>query len=322
MLDATADQALDLVGNTSYAINLPLFSNVKTINLADSSEQIKNNFEALKVVEKIQSVVLPTDDEALTITATTMINGGDLLGKIQSYELKITDANMAQLTTIADSEHVSSVEIKDTSAHISAQYDKLIALGPNLADLNFISTDGVSNALDINFEQWTASKEILYSLPSIPYEFQLSEVMASQATVAAADDNVITLEIADTTENINLEWDILQTLYGSAELPGKLTNLTFTDYGPLKLSAQQILGSALLDEVSADNPITIKHSAANISTNWNSLVALFGDGLGKYKAVEMTDPTNKVLLTTTQQSDGAYLIRELPLEQESVQIVS
>jgi hypothetical protein len=322
VLDATADQTLDLVANTSSSANLPLYSNVKTINLTDSSEQITNNFEALKIIDKIQSVVLPIADEALKISATTMINGSALLGKIQSYELNIIDTSMLQLSTVAESEHVSSVEIKDTSANVSADFDKLIALGPNLADLNFISIDGVSNALDITYEQWTASKDTLDSLPSIPYDFNLSEVMASQATLAASDENVLNIQITDTAENINLDWDSLQTLYGSVDLPGKLTDLTFTDYGPLKLTAQQALNSTLLGEVTVSNPVTVKDSAANISANWNSLVTLFGIGDGKFRSVEMTDPTNKVLLTTAQQSAGSYLIRELPLEQESVQIVS
>ena len=322
VLDATADQTLDLVANTSSSANLPLYSNVKTINLTDSSDQITNNFEALKIIDKIQSVVLPTADEALKISATTMINGSNLLGKIQSYELNVIDTSMLQLSTVAESEHVSSVEIKDTSANVSADFDKLIALGPNLADLNFISVDGVSNALDITYEQWTASKETLRTLPSIPYDFNLSEVMASQATLAASDENVLSIQITDTAENINLDWDSLQTLYGSVDLPGKLTDLTFTDFGPLKLTAQQALNSSLLDEVTVSNPVTVKDSAANISANWNSLVTLFGIGEGKFRSVEMTDPTNKVLLTTAQQSAGSYLIRELPLEQESVQIVS
>ena len=322
VLDATADQTLDLVANTSSSANLPLYSNVKTINLTDSSDQITNNFEALKIIDKIQSVVLPTADEALKISATTMINGSNLLGKIQSYELNVIDTSMLQLSTVAESEHVSSVEIKDTSANVSADFDKLIALGPNLADLNFISVDGVSNALDITYEQWTASKDTLDSLPSIPYDFNLSEVMASQATLAASDENVLSIQITDTAENINLDWDSLQTLYGSVDLPGKLTDLTFTDYGPLKLTAQQALNSSLLDEVTVSNPVTVKDSAANISANWNNLVTLFGIGDGKFRSVEMTDPTNKVLLTTAQQSAGSYLIRELPLEQESVQIVS
>jgi hypothetical protein len=322
VLDATADQTLDLVANTSSSANLPLYSNVKTINLTDSSDQITNNFEALKIIDKIQSVVLPTADEALKISATTMINGSNLLGKIQSYELNVIDTSMLQLSTVAESEHVSSVEIKDTSANVSADFDKLIALGPNLADLNFISIDGVSNALDITYEQWTASKETLRTLPSIPYDFNLSEVMASQATLAASDENVLSIQITDTAENINLDWDSLQTLYGSVDLPGKLTDLTFTDYGPLKLTAQQVLNSSLLDEVTVSNPVTVKDSAANISANWNNLVTFFGIGEGKFRSVEMTDPTNKVLLTTAQQSAGSYLIRELPLEQESVQIVS
>jgi hypothetical protein len=299
-----------------------LYANVKTINLTDSSDQITNNFEALKIIDKIQSVVLPTADEALKISATTMINGSALLGKIQSYELNIIDTSMLQLSTVAESEHVKSIEIKDTSARVSADFDKLIALGPNLADLNFISIDGVSNALDISYEQWTASKETLKLLPSIPYDFNLSEVMASQATFAALDENVLNIQITDTAENINLDWDSLQTLYGSVDLPGKLTDLTFTDYGPLKLTAQQALNSSLLSEVTVSNPVTVKDSAANISANWNSLVTLFGIGDGKFRSVEMTDPTNKVLLTTAQQSAGSYLIRELPLEQESVQIVS
>jgi hypothetical protein len=146
--------------------------------------------------------------------------------------------------------------------------------------------------------------------------------MASQATLAASDENVLNIQITDTAENINLDWDNLQTLYGSVDLPGKLTDLTFTDYGPLKLTAQQVLNSSLLNEVTVSNPVTVKDSAANISANWNNLVTLFGIGDGKFRSVEMTDPTNKVLLTTAQQSAGSYLIRELPLEQESVQIVS
>lgn len=322
VLDATADQTLDLVANTSSSANLPLYANVKTINLTDSSDQITNNFEALKIIDKIQSVVLPTADEALKISATTMINGSALLGKIQSYELNIIDTSMLQLSTVAESEHVKSVEIKDTSARVSADFDKLIALGPNLADLNFISIDGVSNALDITYEQWTASKETLKLLPSVPYDFNLSEVMASQATSAAINENVLSIQVTDTAENINLDWDNLQTLYGSAELPGKLTNLTFTDFGPLNLTAQQLLSSNLLNEVTVSNPVTVKDSAANISANWNSLVTQFGTGTGKFRAVEMTDPTSKVLLTTAQQNAGSYLIRELPLEQESVQVIA
>ena len=379
--EATVSQAFTLQSETAGGSLYTYSSNVKTVSINDSASNVQTNFDTLKNLTKLQAIGLNNASDAdklLTLSATNILQNDsvNLLKKItlSPYALDVTSTSMSQLEQLhpLNNSVIQSVEppidaavmpnlrnyyLNDSADSISENYDRLIALGPNLKGMSF-TTD--TTDLSINYSQWQASKAILADAgfkgrdantnkPS--FAFNLSDVSAQDAVGATIDDNtdplnpttitipslftnstIKSLAINDSASEISANWDALQTQY--INVPTKLLDLNFTDANDLTLSAAQVVKTSgaspvyadLLDKVTPTNKVTVKDTAANIESKWNDLATLYGSGSGVLgnliSGIELTD-TNLVNLTAAQQTDdGGALVQMLQFKGYSVQTIS
>jgi hypothetical protein len=330
--DATSlaiDNSKSLAGNTNT--DKPYYDNIKSINIVtDDKTTVSNNWDSLKSIAKLNSIALPAADEALSLSATTVLNSSELLGKILSYQLNVSNSTMLQLAELDNLNHVSTVSIQDSNDQISNydNFNKIINLKPNLTDILITGTD---KDLNITYNQWVATSTKLNALPSnttSPFSFNLRSVFANDVTTTVLDNTSIeTIQVRDSASSISLNWDALNTAYGTVATPGKLTALSFykieeenpnvqvPDFGSLSLSSEQLVDpvkSRLLSLVTVENPIELKDTPESIQTNWDALVTAFDAGTFQSAALSYASVPDKITLTAAKADAGAALMNKFP----------
>jgi hypothetical protein len=330
--DATSlstDNLKSLSGNTNT--DKPFYDNIKSINIVtDDKTTVTNNWDSLKSIAKLNSIALPAADETLSLSATTVLNSSELLGKILSYQLNVSNSTMVQLAELDNLNHVSNVSIQDTNDQISNydNFNNIINLKPNLTDVLITGTD---KDLNITYNQWVATSTKLSSLPSNtdnPFSFNLRSVFADDVTTTVLDNSSIeSIQVRDSASSISLNWDALNTAYGTVAIPGKLTALSFykieeenpnvqvPDFGSLSLSSEQLVDpvkSRLLSLVTVENPIELKDTPESIQTNWDALVAAFDAGTFQSVALSYASVPDKITLTAAKADAGAALMNKFP----------
>jgi len=330
--DATSlatDNSKSLSGNTNT--DKPYYDNIKSINIVtDDKTTVTSNWDSLKSISKLNSIALPAADETLSLSATTVLNSSELLGKILSYQLNVSNSTMVQLGELDNLNHVSNVSIQDTNDQVSNydNFNKIINLKPNLTDILITGTD---KDLNITYNQWVATSTKLNALPSnatSPFSFNLRSVFANDVTTTLLDNTSIeTVQVRDSAASISLNWDALNTAYGTVATPGKLTALSFykieednpnvqvPDFGSLSLSSEQLVDpvkSRLLSLVTVENPIELKDTPESIQTNWDALVAAFDAGTFQSVALSYASVPDKITLTAAKADAGAALMNKFP----------
>ena len=128
--------------------------------------------------------------------------------------------------------------IADSSANVSAGFDELAALGSSVSS---ITLDDSSVPLALTDSQWQSGSAVLAMLAA-GSSVVLSDVLAADTQVAAADPLIATMAVADTADGIASNWDSLVALFGTT--PGKLASIDVSDNNPVTLSADQITAGA------------------------------------------------------------------------------
>ena len=323
------DNSKSLSGNTNT--DKPYYDNIKSINIVtDDKTTVTNNWDSLKSISKLNSIALPPTNETLSLSATTVLNSSELLGKILSYQLDVSNSTIVQLAELDSLNHVANVSIQDTNDQISNydNFNKIINLKPNLTDILITGTD---KDLNITYNQWVATSTKLSSLPANtdnPFSFNLRSVFANDITTTLLDNTSIeTVQVRDSAASISLNWDALNTAYGTVATPGKLTALSFykieednpnvqvPDFGSLSLTSEQLVDpvkSRLLSLVTVENPIELKDTPESIQTNWDALVTAFDAGTFQTAALSYASVPDKITLTAAKADAGAALMNKFP----------
>ena len=130
---------------STNATALAAKTNVKTINVVDTSAKVSSQLDALRTLSnsgKLSQVVLTTPTNDLTLTATQLQSSTGLMGKIVgSYGLAVSDATASQAVGYVNNDRVKSVAVQDTAANISARLDDLVNLGLRLKEVKGSDTN-------------------------------------------------------------------------------------------------------------------------------------------------------------------------------------
>jgi hypothetical protein len=151
--------------------------------------------------------------------------------------------------------------------------------------------------------------------------------MADLASVEAIDQ-VSAISISDTASHVSDSFSSLLSMDGT------LQQLHLTDGSPiLSLSHQDWISGAdvlskvdggfhvdledvaVADAASSAGDSTVRHlsvsdTAADIASQWDTVLSLYNGGSGKLTALSLTDD-NPLMLTVDQQTAGAALISDL-----------
>lgn len=298
---------------------------VQAISVSDSSEAISDSLADLLGQSKVTGLVLDDPSVALTMSAADYQSAATLLGGVrnQQYTVDLSGVSATAAGTLASDAHVSSMEVSDTSANISSQFDAL-AGAANLGSITLSDEDGTLNL---------TSAQILGhadTLGTITNSFQIAATGVALADLSDVQNvaEVSSISIADSADNVSANFGEL------VGLGGQLGSISLTDASPVLALSQQdwsngtsalgaIAGSYQVDvsgtmagdaqSVAADahvRNVGITDSTSNVSSQWDNLVSLYNGGTGKLTGISLADG-GSLRLTAAQQTAGADLLANL-----------
>jgi hypothetical protein len=167
----------------------------------------------------------------------------DKLNKlVGNFGLRVSEAEVTDLDTLANKNEVSSIQISDASADVSASWDQLLALGDKLNSIE-ITNDQVPVA--ITFDQYAISATTIAKLLPANQALALLDVPPDQATDASGEENVATVSVKGLASQVATNFESLIAL-GS-----KIDAIEISDGNALVLTQQQFdadTGGATLDK--------------------------------------------------------------------------
>jgi hypothetical protein len=314
-------------------------THVSTLAVADIADNIVGNLAALKsamtvtennvVKDKLGAITL-VGTAPLSITATQLNNYySNALSKIgNNYSLSVRSVLAGNAATVAGKDHVTSIAVSDSSIEIAKNLNSLTSLGKELAT---VTQTGITTPLKITAEQLISDKAALNKITN-NYTLAVSNVKAQNAQSVAANSNVVSMAIEDTSSNIAFKLDTLQQVnskVGSITRsdPGVVMNITGDQYildstvlakinntddngnnNLYNLSVSSVKAS-FVATVGADSHVTalsVSDTSANIANNLDALMAVNG----KLGTVFQTGVPAPISLTHAQlTADEAVLAK-------------
>lgn len=238
--EATVSDTLGLDGQAALGSN----ARVKSIAVRDGTDAIEANLDALQRVGlRLKSISQTDADNPLTLTGAQYWQNSVAIGKIiTNVQLDVIRASAAQTAALAANQKVVTVSVADTAANIARRW----ALMDRLVDsLTAVEVTDADNAITITGDQLTAGSDLLAKFTGSgtpPYKLAVTGVKAGQAATVAAIDNVTSLKVADTADNIVANLDALHAVGEAGLLQGiGLTGKNLT----LSMDASRLLGDPL-----------------------------------------------------------------------------
>ena len=312
---ASVDQVDDLASDDA----------VQTISVSDSSEAISDSLSDLLGQSKVTGLVLDDPSVALTMSASDYQSAATLLGGVRNhqYTVDLSGVTATAAGTLASDAHVSSMEVTDSSANISAHFDAL-ASAANLGSITLSDADGT---LTLTSAQILGHAD---TLGTITNSYGIAATGVALADLADVQNvaEVSSISIADSADNVSASFgDVVG-------LAGQLGSITLTDATPvLSLTEQDWTnGAAALGAIAGSYQVDVSDSAAgdaqtvaadahvrnvgitdstsNVSSQWDTLVGLYNGGAGKLTGISLADG-GALRLTADQQTAGADMISNL-----------
>lgn len=218
IINATVSDTLGFGSNPALATN----AKVKSIAIADTTDAIGDNLDALqKVGLRLKSIRQTDAENPLTVTADQTKQDKAVLGKIiTKYDLAVINASATQVAALARNDKVVTVAVKDTAAQLARNWSLLQRLSDSLTS---IEVTDQSNAITITSDQLSASEELLGKFTDTAehsYKLAVTSVTAGTALSIASFHNVDTVDVTDTGDNLASSLVDLQTLTDQNQLKG------------------------------------------------------------------------------------------------------
>lgn len=296
-------------------------AHVASVKVSDTAEHVALHLDELHALgDELAAVALQGVDKTLDITAGQWQTDADVIGKISTaYNVHVSNMTAQEATALSSNVHVSGVTVSDTSAHIAAQLDALQAMGKKLSS---IDQSGTAAILSITAEQFVTDAAALAKISDI-YTLHVTGVTAANATQVAAQSNVVSLDVADSTANLAKNIDALNQLntkLGTITQTGTAADWVITAsqlatseatfskvQGDLGLDVRGVMASqaAAVSAHAYVNALTVKDSTDNIGANWSSLVQT-----SEITAITTTGSA-PIAINATQWTDGAATIAKI-----------
>lgn len=232
-----------LVDDTAILANFNGATHVASFSVTSNAAAVVDSLSVLAGSTKLSSITLDVAGSTLSISAAALLSNLSTVQKIDNgYSLSVSATTVANLPDLAAIDNVSAIQISDSSLHLSAQFDDLVALGATLTALT------VSNAaipLALTYEQWVAGADTLGKIAGAAYQVDLFEVPAANVGTLSSSAIVDEIYVTDYSYNIASQWEALTN-------KAKLTTITLLDNGDIQLTQDQqaVAGSAaLIDKI-------------------------------------------------------------------------
>lgn len=298
---------------------------VQQVSLADKADAIADAWTDLAADTKLTQLRITDPTTAMAMTAASYAASAGLLAKVSDgqYLVALGDVAMADVNTLGADAHVATLDVTADSADIAAGFSDLMALGK----LGSITLGDDNGTLTLSAAQVLGGAS---TLARIGNAYQIAATGVSLADLAdiQAVEAVSGIAVSDSAANVSDNFNDLVAL-GSLlsglhldDTPPVLA-LTQADWAAGATTLARIDGSYQVDLSAVDagsvatlaadttvRQLSVADTAANIATQWDALVAAFGDGSGPLVALSLSD-ADPLTLTEAQQTAGAALITAL-----------
>ncbi|HEX2658675.1 MAG TPA: hypothetical protein VHU40_10395, partial [Polyangia bacterium] len=298
---------------------------VTAFQIADTSGAVSDALASLAGQTKLTQIVLNDPSVALDMTAATYQSSTALLNlvKNQTFNVELSNVSASAGATLASDAHVTSMDVVDSAANISTNFDALVSTG----NLNSLTLSNEGGTLTLSADQILNNQD---ALGVITNAYELTATGVTMDNLADITDlpQVSGIRISDTADAVSEGFGDLLAL------GNQLGQIHLTDGAPvLTLSqASWTAGAGALAKIDASyhaditdafagdaqslagnatvSHVAVSDNAGNIAGNWDTLVALYDGGAGKLNGITLgnTDPLS---LTADQQTNGAALIADL-----------
>ncbi|CAB4817546.1 unannotated protein [freshwater metagenome] len=297
------------------------------MEVADTSANIDRNWDALAAMEpQLGSITQTVATEVLDITAAQLAADAAVIAKIQvGYSLAVSGVKAENANAVGTRTDVASVAVRDTAQNISRYVDQLEDPNSQVASVA-VSDSGLLSMTSAQYDGGLVDK----ITPASVYTLSLTDMSVADAlTVSAATDtHVVSIAIADSSDNVVGSLDDLQAmggLLGAVHLTGTVSTMTVTAdqlYGdaqtlakiadPYALAVTDVLASDALSvsEVESVESLSVSDTAANLSAKLDDLQNI----IGKLDGVAQTDSPLALTVSFAQLSaDSAALDKLDPM---------
>ena len=309
-----ADSPYKLVltgGNIKFAQNVlsdaAQAGKINSLDITDSAENISNNFATISD-SKVLTARLTAGSSTLSLSGDQYANSATLAKVKGTFDMNVSNATLGHTTAMQADSRVNSYSLDATSSAIGTTLPTVL----DLSKLDQINITQDATAMSVSLANFVLVEDKLNKLVG-NFGLNVTEVNVSDLDSLADKNEVSSIQISDTSENISDNWDQLVGLGDKLKsIQNSTTNIpvaiTFDQYGTsaatlAKFSTSQSL--ALL-EVTPDQAtsaagetnvatVSVLGSAEQVASNFESLVALGT----KLDSIELTD-SNALELTQAQ----------------------
>lgn len=300
------------VDQTIGASGLSTDSKVRSISITDTTEAIATNIDKLKQIGlRIKSISQTNSSAKIAITADQVKSAQSVLTKILTpYQLAVLEARTNQLVDLNANSKVFSINIVDNSVNISKNWGVLNQISDHLSSV-VVTDQTTPGPITITADQLAVSSRLVSKFDATGFSLALTDVSASEAASLSDLDEVVSIKIADSGDNI------ASTITASNELlnNSKVDSITISDRKSITLTAEDFknkiqanssfsnkinngnyrvsLTNVKLEDVatlSANRMVgdlTVSDSGENIATNLSTLI----DSGVKIKSIDQEDGT-------------------------------
>ena len=263
-------------------------TNIAQIKVTDSLANVASNAVNLAANTKVESgaISLTATNSVSTMTAAEYATAKPALNKIAAtspYQIMLKSMSVSDVLAFnfSSNPHVATVSINDSASNITANWDKLKALGDTLSSITITeaATPTATN-LSITYSDYSNSTALLSKING--RRLEVTGVSASGAKpLVDADPSVVQLKVSDTGDHIEAKFLDLNSLAGTAAtsgaavaglatgttpaqgvyritVAGKLTEIARSDTAPIDIDATKYAnGSRALEVLLAAKTINV-----------------------------------------------------------------
>lgn len=304
--------------SAARAATLAASTAVKSLQVTDTAAHLATAWNALGTLGAKLSDITQSDSDLVQLTAQQWASAHAVADRFATpLGVAISGASVADLATLAADDAVQQVRLIDSAATLADAWTELAAD----TKLTQIRITDAGTPMAMTAATHAASTELLAKISDGQYQLALSDVAVADAVTLGADSHVATLDVSGDSADIGTAFADLSAL-------AKLGSITLTDdNGTLALSAAQLLGGTatlaritnayqvaasgvslaqLADVLAVDEvaSVAVSDLAANVSDNFNDLVALGG----MLSGLHLDDDTPVLTLSQADWSAGTTLL--------------
>ena len=180
-------------------------TDVAGIKVSDSSANIANNLAALEANYAKISSITATDTGVITLTATQLLASPDALALLSpiAYSLEITEVPVANVGSVLENPHVTSIAVSDTNANIANNLATLETNFPKIFSITSIDTDVIN--LSLTVAKLTAYQDALDLLTPSNYKLNVIGVTPTDldTSTLGVQTNVTSITLASGVTSLN-----------------------------------------------------------------------------------------------------------------------